>query len=119
LKGYDFSEDPKSRTVQLTLYWESLASTTTNFTTFVHIQDEHGQIIAQKDAPPASGTYPTSVWEIGEVIKDDFVVPTPPGFSAGDYRLLVGMYEFTTGQRLEIANTLDNAILLDTHDPTE
>ena len=67
----------------------------------------------------AGGAYPTSGWEGDEVIKDDFMVPLPPDFSAGSYRLLVGMYDFATGQRLEIPDTTENAILLDDFDPAD
>ncbi len=55
------------------------------------------------DAPPLGGDYPTRRWAAGEVIID----PHPLDLSAlppGEYRLLTGLYNFTTGERLPAAS---------------
>jgi hypothetical protein len=46
------------------------------------------------------GDYPTSVWAPGEVIIDPHVVVLPADLPAGQYRLLVGMYNLETLVRL-------------------
>ena len=112
LKGYDLARTPKAQELALTLYWESLASTHQNLTTFVHLLDGNGQIIAQKDSPPAGGLYPTSVWDMGDIVKDEIVLAVPDSGSTGDYTLRVGMYNFLTGERLPLINSSDSAILL-------
>jgi len=74
--GYDMV--PAQDSLQLTFYWESLAQTLINWTTFVHLKDEQGKIVAQKDGPTGSGLYPTSLWDVDEVIADQVLLPRPP-----------------------------------------
>jgi 4-amino-4-deoxy-L-arabinose transferase-like glycosyltransferase len=105
LLGYDFSLAPEI--LHLTLYWQCDAPLSTDYTTFVHVRDATGQvtgspgsIVAQMDRPPANGAYPTSLWDPGEVIRDSIQVPIPPQVPAGEYEIVVGMYNFRTGRRL-------------------
>jgi hypothetical protein len=116
LKGYNVTYAFEDREIRLTLYWESIGVTGTDYTTFVHLQDNNGQIIAQTDSQPAAGVYPTSLWDVGEVIRDEIVIPLPSGLPMGEYRLLTGMYDFSTGERLAVSDSSDNAILLTTYE---
>jgi hypothetical protein len=112
LRGYDLVASAEARELELTLYWESLATTEKDYTTFVHLTDENGQIIAQNDGPPAGGAYPTSLWDINEVIKDKITLTLPSDLAATNYQLFVGMYDFSTGQRLMHQDSETDAILL-------
>ncbi len=85
--------------LHLTLFWQANTIPAADVTTFVHLRDAAGQTVAQKDAPPAGGRYPTSLWEPGEVIADEIVLPLdqlPPG----EYTPVVGLYRPDTGERL-------------------
>ena len=66
---------------------------------FVHLTDDGGRIVAQSDAVPAGG-YNTDRWLTDEVVVDPHeltpVEPLPPG----RYRLVAGLYDPSTGQRL-------------------
>jgi hypothetical protein len=73
-----------------------------DYTVFVHVVDASGRPIAQGDAPPLGGAYPTSLWEPGELIDDEYAVP---GGSAG--RVLIGLYRADTGERLRAENGAD------------
>ena len=58
---------------------------------FVHLYDpESEQIVAQSDARPLKGTYPTNAWRAGEVISDEIVLDLGD-VPAGAYRLAMGM----------------------------
>lgn len=81
------------------LYWRALATPRADYTVFVHLARE-GKPVAQYDAQPRRGRYPTSAWQPSEIVPDDFVIPTAAGIPPGDYRLLVGLYDLATGQRL-------------------
>ncbi len=116
LQGYDLTQ--KTKMLYLTLYWKSLAPTPTDWTTFVHLRDATGKIVAQKDSPPAGGTYPTSLWDAEENIKDEFTIPlerVEPGW----YDLVVGMYDLATGTRLPVAGSPDGTILTDSFEVEE
>jgi 4-amino-4-deoxy-L-arabinose transferase-like glycosyltransferase len=98
LIGYDLQQAPTTLTV--TLYWRCDAPPPADYTTFVHLRNQNGDVVAQMDRPPAAGAYPTSLWDPGETIRDRVVVPLPAEMKSGDYQLVVGLYDPTTGQRL-------------------
>jgi len=91
---------PPTGTLYLTLYWQALARPDHDYTVFVHLLDASGQIRAQVDRMPADGTRPTSGWVPGEVLIDRYEVSLSPDTPAGRYRLVVGMYDPATLQRL-------------------
>jgi hypothetical protein len=123
LLGYDLLDDqaqPLSdsslslegvQNLNLKLYWRSEASLPLDYTVFVHIRDEAGETVAQQDQPPLQGAYPTSLWDPGEVIADELVIPLPPGLE-GRYEIVVGLYDFKTGARLPVPGWPDNAVSL-------
>ncbi|GIW09154.1 MAG: hypothetical protein KatS3mg061_0211 [Dehalococcoidia bacterium] len=91
--------------VLVELVWQARATPTRNWTVFVHLLDEQGHIVSQQDAPPAAGDAPTSSWLAGEVVVDRKQLRAP----AGPVRLVVGMYDPATGERLgsELADSLE------------
>jgi hypothetical protein len=54
--------------------------------------NSQGQIVAQQDNPPVSGTLPTDLWRAGEIVRDPYRLLIPANAATGDYRLLVGLY---------------------------
>jgi hypothetical protein len=100
LLGYDAAELPGA--LEVTLHWRNLEPLDTDYTVFVHVLGDDDQVIAQDDVQPKGGTYPTSVWDVGEVIVDPHSLTLPPGLPAGQYRLRVGMYRLETGERLPV-----------------
>jgi hypothetical protein len=112
LQGYDMS--PIDQNLGLKLYWESLAPVETDYTIFAHLRNQAGQTVAQMDRPPAAGAYPTSLWSPGEIIPDEVIVPWPQNLQPGQYSIVVGLYDFTTGIRLPVVGSNDNSIELST-----
>ena len=102
--------------IRLTLYWRAEGEMDTDYTVFTHLIDEEGNVWGQMDSQPLQGDYPTSFWDIGEVIEDEYILAINEDAPAGLYRLEVGMYELATEQRLPVLNTdgevKDNRILL-------
>ncbi len=96
LIGYDL--DPP----RLTLYWQAEADMTEDYTVFVHLIGEDGQMWGQHDGQPLDGDYPTSAWDVGEVVRDEHEVAVKAGAPPGVYRLAVGMYRLADGQRLPV-----------------
>jgi len=118
LIGYevDRTEFRAGEEIHLTLYWRAEAEMRTDYTVFTHLIDDEGNIWGQMDSQPLEGDYPTSFWDIGEVIEDGYALAIREDAPAGLYRLEVGMYELTTGQRLPVlgddGEAKDNRILL-------
>jgi hypothetical protein len=108
LAGYDWNMNTEGLVTGVTLYWQTDRPPVNDYTIFVHLLDEAGSLVAQADGPPANGAYPTSLWEPGEIIVDKHELPITHNGS----RLLVGLYEPVTGQRLPVADSPDNAVSL-------
>ena len=47
------------------------------------------------------GFYPTSRWEVGEIVRDRYDILISPEAPPGEYQIAVGMYLAETGERLE------------------
>ncbi|MCI0476470.1 MAG: hypothetical protein L0Y55_09505, partial [Anaerolineales bacterium] len=101
LIGYDVT--PSQNTIQLTLYWRARAALDRDYTVFVHALDANGKIIAQVDRAPQNGNYPTSLWDTGEQVRDDYALALPPNSSA--QRIVVGLYRADTGERLPVGDS--------------
>ena len=56
----------------------------------------------QWDSVPSGGLLPTTNWLQGEVIADEYEVPIKAGAPPGEYTIEIGMYEASTGERLEV-----------------
>ncbi|MEW5957305.1 MAG: hypothetical protein AB1801_06255 [Chloroflexota bacterium] len=122
LLGFDFTgahdetisaenalEIRKSKIVNLKLYWRPTAIPPADYTVFVHLLDPAGSLVTQADSPPASGGYPTSLWDPGEIIVDTHPLPALP---PGRYILQVGLYRPDMGERLPLAGSPDGAAQL-------
>jgi hypothetical protein len=102
----------RPQNLRLTLYWRSEAISPVDYTTFVHLRNANGEIVAQKDQPPLNGAYPTSLWDPGEIIADELVLPLPDELPAREYELVIGLYDFQTGQRLAVPGNPANEVVL-------
>jgi 4-amino-4-deoxy-L-arabinose transferase-like glycosyltransferase len=98
LTGYDLTLLPA--TAQLTLYWQNNNPVPTDYTVFTQLIGPDGQVWAQWDNPPQAGRYPTTAWAKYDTVVDRYTLTLREGAPAGEYRLLVGMYDPTTGERL-------------------
>ena len=87
-------------TLNVKLFWRALKTIDEDYTVFVHLVDANGKIVAQKDAPPQNGAYPTSFWETGETIEDAYALVIPRDATPGDHRLIIGVYRAGDGARL-------------------
>ena len=107
LLGYDSSPAPviPGGELSVTLYWRARSAMDRDYTVFVHLLDGNGRIVAQRDGQPGDGFYPTSIWDPGEVVPDEYAIIVPPDLPAGDYEVVVGMYYFPTGERLPIVDS--------------
>ena len=98
LRGYDLAGPQRpGDPLALTLYWQAKGDVPGNLKVFVHLVDGNGQITAQSDSVPADGAAPTQSWLPGEVVIDRHTLKPP---ARGAYRLVVGMYDPASGQRL-------------------
>jgi hypothetical protein len=90
LLGYDLGRDKGS--LRLALLWQALRPMHTDGIVFVHLIEMSSEaIVAQWDARPQAGTYPTYWWHPGEVV-DEVVTLDLADVPPGTYRLALGVY---------------------------
>ncbi|HID65285.1 MAG TPA: glycosyltransferase family 39 protein [Anaerolineae bacterium] len=88
--------------VHLTLFWQALKAMDEDYTVFIHLADSQGHLWGQKDNPPVDGFYPTTAWQAGEIVRDQYDLGVSPDAPPGPYQLEVGMYLAETGKRLPV-----------------
>lgn len=90
LIGYDLRTEQNQ--VRLILYWRANKKTESDYTVFVHALDASGTRIGQVDRQPQDGNYPTSIWDAGEQVRDDYQLPITNYSITSKYVLQVGLY---------------------------
>lgn len=97
---------------QITLIWRAGdIAPTVDYIVFVQLLDEQGRLIAQSDARPAQDMRPTTGWRPGEYIVDSHRLIYNINAHPGAATLIVGMYDPTTNQRVQLSATSDSVSL--------
>jgi hypothetical protein len=104
------------RELDLALVWRSHAPIKADYTVFAQLVGPDGKVWAQQDNYPQQNRLPTSRWLPEETVVDRYTLSLPADAPPGDYRLLTGMYDWRTGERLTVAaghgTAADNALEL-------
>jgi len=79
--------------VQLSLFWKTDASLEIRYKVFLHLLDDQGQLIAQRDGEPGGGLALTTTWTPGETVVDNHGLLIPVETPSGRYTLRLGLYE--------------------------
>ncbi|MDX1413225.1 MAG: glycosyltransferase family 39 protein [Candidatus Promineifilaceae bacterium] len=103
---------PGGSTLRVSLLWLAQQATNKDYAVFVHLLDENGALVAQHDGIPLFGTRPTYTWEEGEQLLDRYELVLP-GEVSGSGRLIAGLYDTQTLERLEIAPGQEVILLAD------
>jgi 4-amino-4-deoxy-L-arabinose transferase-like glycosyltransferase len=81
----------------LQLVWQVHAPPPADYMLFAHLIGPDGRRVAQADL-----SYPTSSWRAGHYATTDLPLALPADVPAGTYRLVIGLYDATNGQRLPL-----------------
>jgi len=92
--------------LSLILYWRCMERIEDDYTVFVHLLDAERNIVAQGDSPPVQGHYPTTMWAVGEMVRDEHPLVGPPEAVALGVRFAVGWYSAQEG-RLGVVTDLE------------
>lgn len=79
--------------LQLQLEWMTSAPLDKGYKVFVQMLNSDGVLVAQRDSEPAGGLKATNTWEVGETIFDNHALVIPADLPAGDYKLIIGLYD--------------------------
>jgi len=87
-----------------------------NYSVFTHILGEENRIWVQKDSWPRGGDAPTSTWQPGQTIADEYALTIYADTPHDAYDVEIGLYLAATGDRLRIVGPggrlLDDRVLL-------
>lgn len=108
LAGADVTAQARAgQALPFTLTWQAAATPETDFSVFAHLLDGAGEKVAQLDWQPhdAWGPRPMTTWLSGETLADTQTLTLPATLPAGEYTLIVGVYDWQTGARLPVQGT--------------
>jgi len=71
-----------------------------DFITVLELRAADGHVVASERARPVEGTYPTSAWPTGRVVRDQRQITVPLDAAAGRYRLVVALERASDGRRV-------------------
>lgn len=102
--GYDLESDQvrAGDMVSFTLYWQAMRPLEISYSVFTHLLGPSNVVIGQRDGIPRGGTYPTTLWQPGEVVADTYRLTVDPNAPPGSHPLEVGLYQLETAQRLPV-----------------
>jgi len=95
------SAPPAGGLVRLRLTWRALEPITEQYKVFTHIF-AGDKILAQHDGQPVGELRPTTTWNVGETIIDQFAIQLPSDAPTGNYQLRIGVYDLNTQARLPL-----------------
>lgn len=101
----DKSEFSPGEGVNFTLHWRGLDQAELDYSVFAHLLDENGEKVAQIDWQPhdAISLLPMTAWSPGQSLADSQTLALPDDLPPGRYRLIAGLYDWQSGQRLPVS----------------
>ena len=94
--------------MRVQVWWRAMTRLPADYTTLVHLYDAGEEALATADAPPLRGAFPTSLWEPGDLIADEFVLP----LEESGKRVGLGWYDPSTGVRLPISGAASQTVTI-------
>jgi len=79
--------------LQVQLVWKAQINPSQRYKVFLQLLDREGALVAQRDSEPVGGSSRTTSWTPGESIVDNHGLLIPADLTAGEYRLIAGLYE--------------------------
>ena len=85
---------------ELVLYWRTTAPAPQDYSVFVHLLDENGEMLGQLDGAPYANRYPTGAWRPGQIIEDRRALPDAVSDISRIDHVALGLYNPADGARL-------------------
>ncbi len=108
--GFDLADELTTDSdIPITLVWQADQTVTVDYTVFVQLLDERGNLVGSGDGRPVDNQfYPTTFWRAGDVIVDDKLIKLNSAeLEPGTYMIAVGLYDASSQRRLLLLDGLD------------
>ena len=96
---------PDRDRLRVQAWWRAGDPVPDRYVTLVHLYDAEGTLLAAGDSPPLEGAFPTWLWEPGDLVADEYILPD----DGRGMRVGLGWYDPVSGVRLPV---LDGGELL-------
>jgi hypothetical protein len=117
LTGYSIERDSilPGESIEIALQWEVLNAINRDWSVFIHLNDPQVELpAAQRDMYPGQGLLSTRLLVPGQTLTERYVLEIPPtADSPADLDLMIGLYDFDSGDRLKTSTGLDAVKLSD------
>ena len=89
------TRDAANRPVGVQVQWQATQVIQQNYTVFVQLLDANGKLLAQIDQQPQQGQFPTSTWQPGDLLADEYqFAQLPPAQTGAQWgQLIIGLYD--------------------------
>ncbi|MDE3076297.1 MAG: hypothetical protein KGJ86_12790, partial [Chloroflexota bacterium] len=98
LLGWSYAGQPGARlgdSLMVRLFWKADRPVSFDYSAFVRLRGPEGQLVHGEDhGPGALIGFPSTRWQLGEVIPDDWSVPLSRSRRSGSYAIEVGVYDY-------------------------
>jgi len=111
LTGYDLNLPAykPGEIAYLQLWWKAIEQPKTDWTVFTHLigppRPDGSALWAGSDGRPGQGSAPTTTWQPGDLILDEYQIQLPPDIPPGTYRIEVGLYDPAAGGARALTQT--------------
>jgi hypothetical protein len=107
LVGYDLSAEMirPGETITFRPYWRAPEQPSTNYSMFIHLYPaDEDTVLTQYDGTPSTPNRLTLTWNDPDelLFGPDVNLTLPTDLTLGEYRLAIGLYDFSTGARLTL-----------------
>jgi 4-amino-4-deoxy-L-arabinose transferase-like glycosyltransferase len=113
-RGYDTVAEPaRGQNLDFRFYWQASQQPSANYSLYLHLTTtESREVLAQADGPPS--TRPSSTWADPSetLIGQSYSLSLPADLRAGQYRVLLGLYDSANNIRLQGPNGQDHIEIL-------
>lgn len=89
-------------------YWKALAPVTQEWETFIHIDGFQRRF--NGDHKTTGGKYPFHLWQVGDVVVDDYEFSLEPNFTPGRYNVFYGLFSGDNRMKVKTGRHDDNRI---------
>jgi len=87
--------------IPLTLFWQAEQDVREDDLVLLQLRGEDGKMWALYRDRPVNGSYPTTQWSRGEVVRQQLEVRIPADVPSGSYHLAVALADASSGQETE------------------
>jgi 4-amino-4-deoxy-L-arabinose transferase-like glycosyltransferase len=91
----------------LTLYWQATEEIRKDYVAALQLLDTDGKEATYWLGRPLMGSYPTTNWRAGEIVRDPWALDLPADVPAGDYRLQMTVFDAETEAAVDQVSLTD------------